>query len=76
MFSGINIKSEAEYEQALERIEQIMEAETGTPEGDELELLSLLVQNYEESNFPLPDPDTINAIQYFNEQRGVNSGQF
>jgi HTH-type transcriptional regulator/antitoxin HigA len=65
------IRSEAEYEQALERIEQIMEAETGTPEGDELELLSLLVQNYEESNFPLPDPDPIDVIQYFIEQRGL-----
>lgn len=65
------IRSEAEYEQALERIEQIMEAEAGTPEGDELELLSLLVQNYEESNFPLPDPDPVAVIQYFIELRGL-----
>lgn len=65
------IKTEAEYEKAIARIEEIMDAKPGTPEGDELELLSLLVQNYEETNFPLPTADPIDVIQYYLEQRGL-----
>jgi len=65
------IKSEAEYEKVLARIEEIMDAAQGTPEGDELELLSLLVQKYEETNFPLPKADPIDVIQYYMKQRGL-----
>ena len=65
------IKTEAEYVDVLARIEEIMDAKSGTPEGDELELISLLAQNYEESNFPLPSADPIDVIQYYIEQRGL-----
>jgi len=67
------IKSVAEYEIVLARIEEIMDAAQGTPEGDELELLSLLVEKYEETNFPLPKADPIDVIQYYMEQRGLKS---
>lgn len=65
------IKSEVEYEKVLARIEEIMDALQGTPEGEELELLSLLVEKYEETNFPLPKADPIDVIQYYIEQRGL-----
>jgi len=65
------IKTEAEYEKVLARIEEIMDAKPETSEGEELELLSLLAQNYEESNFPLPAADPIDVIQYYIEQRGL-----
>lgn len=65
------IKSEAEYEAALARVEEIMDAEPNTPEGEELELLALLIENYEEHNFPLPNPDPIDVIQYYIDQRGL-----
>lgn len=65
------IKSEAEYDKVLARIEEIMDALQGTPEGEELELLSLLVEKYEETNFPLPKADPIDVIQYYIEQRGL-----
>ncbi|MDP2339138.1 MAG: transcriptional regulator [Bacteroidota bacterium] len=65
------IKSEAEYEAALARLEEIMDAEPNTPEGDELELLALLIENYEENNFPLPNPDPIDVIKYYIDQRGL-----
>lgn len=65
------IKSESEYEIALTRIEEIMDSQQGTPEGEELELLSLLVEKYEETNFPLPKADPIDVIQYYIEQRGL-----
>lgn len=67
------LKTNKEYEEALERIELIMDAIPGTPEGDELELLALLVQNYEEKNFPLPNPDPIDVIEYYIEQRGLKN---
>lgn len=65
------IKSEAEYKSVLARIEEIMDAQPGTLDGDELELLSLLVEKYEELNFPLPSADPIDVIQYYIEQRGM-----
>lgn len=48
-----------------------MDAQQGTPEGEELDLLSLLVENYEETNFPLPNADPVDVIQYYIEQRGL-----
>ena len=51
------IKTDEEYETAIKRIEQIMDAEPNIPEGDELELLSLLVEKYEKETYPLPKAD-------------------
>ncbi len=65
------IKNEVEYEAALSRVEEIMDAVPNTPEGEELELLALLIENYEENNFPLPNPDPIDVIQYYIDQRGL-----
>jgi len=65
------IKSEADYNKALERIEEIFDAELGTPEGDELELLSLLVEKYEDELYPIPDPDPIEAIEFMMEQTNM-----
>jgi hypothetical protein len=50
------IKTEAEYEQALKEAETLIELdpESGTEDGDRLELLTLLISTYEESHFPLP----------------------
>lgn len=58
------IKSEKEYEQAFDRLEEIFDAPIGTPEGDESELLALLIEKYEEDNHPIPDPDPIEAIKH------------
>ena len=65
------IKSEAEYEKVLARIEEIVDSPQGTPEGEELELLSLLVEKHKETNFPLPNADPIDVTQYYMEQRGL-----
>ena len=65
------IKNETEYEAALARVEEIMDAVPNTLEGEELELLALLIENYEENNFPLPNPDSIDVIQYYIDQRGL-----
>ena len=62
------IKTEKEYKQALKRLEVIFDSEPGTPEGDELELLSLLIDNYEKVHHPIDLPDPIEAIKFRMEQ--------
>ena len=65
------IKTKAEHEAALARIEKLMEAAPNTPQGDELELLSLLVHDYEEKRFPIDKPDPVTAIRFRMEQQGL-----
>lgn len=65
------IKTEQEYENALARIDTLMDAEPNTPECDELELLAYLVEKYEEEHYPLPNPTPIEVIKYYLEQRGL-----
>ena len=62
------IKNEKDYDKALSRIEQIMDADSGTAEMDELELLTALVEMYEELHFPISQPDPIDAIKFRMEQ--------
>ena len=65
------IKTESEYAAALARIEKLMDAKPGTPQGDELELLSLLLHDYEEKVFPIARPDPVAAIRFRMEQQGL-----
>jgi HTH-type transcriptional regulator/antitoxin HigA len=65
------IKTEGDYEAALARIEQLMDAQPGTPEGEDLELLSTLVDAYEEKAFPIEAPDPVTAIEFRMEQEGL-----
>jgi len=65
------IKTEDDYEAALARIEEVMDAEVGTPEGDELELLSLIAEQYEDKTAPISPPDPISAIRFRIEQEGL-----
>ena len=65
------IKSEAAYEDALIRIEFLMDAELDSPEGEELELLALLVEKYEDEHYPIELPDPVEAIKFRMEQEGL-----
>ena len=55
------IKTEKQYEDAMARVEAIFDAKPGTAKGDELELLLMLVEKYEEKAFPIGLPDPITA---------------
>ncbi|MBD2752843.1 helix-turn-helix domain-containing protein [Spirosoma validum] len=57
------IKTEADYEQALKRLDEIFDASADTPEGDEAELLSLLIDSYENEHYTIEAPDPIEAIK-------------
>jgi len=65
------IKTETDYEQALSRIEELMDADAGTPEADELELLATLVEMYEDAHYPIDMPNPVDAIRFRMEQAGL-----
>lgn len=65
------IKNDREYEATLARIDQLMDSAPGTPKGDELELLTTLVEVYEEKHFPIELPDPIEAIRFRMEQSSL-----
>ena len=68
------IKSKADYEAALASIDRLiaLDPEPGTPEADELEVLTVLVKDYENQQFPIQVPDPIDAIEFRMEQMGLN----
>ena len=66
------IRTEEEYEIALARLEKIWDAEPGTPESDELDVLSVLVEAYEEEHHRIEPPDPIEAIKFRMEQMGLS----
>ncbi len=57
---------------ALSRLEDVFDAKKNTPTGDELEILSILVDKYENENFPIGMPDPVEAIKFRMEQLGYN----
>jgi len=65
------IKTEAEYKATLARVEAIFDAKPGTAKGDELELLLLLVETYEDRTYPIDLPDPIEALRFRMEQQGL-----
>jgi len=65
------IRNETDYQKALERLEQIFDAKKGTKDGDELEILAIVIDNYENEHFPIGMPDPISAIKFRMEQMGL-----
>ena len=66
------IRSDLDLERALVRIDELWGAKPGTATGDELDVLMLLVEKYEDEHFPIPDSDPIEAIKFLMEQNGLS----
>ncbi|RVU24651.1 helix-turn-helix domain-containing protein [Sandaracinomonas limnophila] len=66
------IKTEEDYQRALDRLEIIFDSEPGSIEGDELEILGILVDHYENEHLPIGFPDPIDAIKFRMEQLGYS----
>jgi HTH-type transcriptional regulator/antitoxin HigA len=62
------IKTEAEYTKALSRLDKIFHAPIESVEGDEADLLSILIEKYENEHYPIEAPDPIEAIKFRMEQ--------
>ncbi|MCP4400466.1 MAG: transcriptional regulator [bacterium] len=68
------IKTEQDYQTALEEIENLFDAKPDTLEGDRLDVLTTLVEAYEDLHeYTLPTPDPIHAIAYYMESRGLSA---
>jgi len=65
------IKTTRDYDQALARIEQLMEAKPGTKAGDELDVLTTLVEAYEAKHHQIYPPDPVEAIKFRMDQLGM-----
>ena len=65
------IKNEEDYKKALSRIEELMDAQPDTPEMDELELMTALVEMYEDRHYPICPPDPLEAIKFRMDQLGL-----
>jgi HTH-type transcriptional regulator/antitoxin HigA len=65
------IKTEKDYNEAIQRIEQLWGTKKNSPEGDELDLLCTIVEAYEIKHFPILPPDPIDAIVYRMEQMNM-----
>lgn len=66
------IKTKRDYQAAMSRLETIFDAKPGSPEGDELEVLGILIEKYEQEHYPIEYPDPIEAIKFRMEQMGYN----
>lgn len=65
------IKNENDYRNALERLEVIFDAPVDTKEGDEAEILSLMIENYENEHYTIEAPDPIEAIKIRMEEMNL-----
>ena len=67
------IKTEENYNSAIKRFGEIFHAKANSKEGDEAELLALLLESYEEKHFPIEAPDPIEAVKFRMEQMGMTN---
>ena len=65
------IKTEEDYQEALARLDVIFDAPLDSPDGDEADILSILIEKYEDEHYPIGPPDPIEAIKFRMEQMGM-----
>lgn len=68
----IPIRTEKDYQAAMERIDELWGAPIGSTEGDELEVLATLVEAYEAKHYPIDPPEPVEAIKFRMEQQGLS----
>lgn len=66
------IKNKKQYRAYLNRMNEIFHAREGTPESEELDLLALVLEKYEDEHYPIDAPDPIEAIRFMMEQMGLD----
>jgi HTH-type transcriptional regulator/antitoxin HigA len=66
------IKTEEDYRNALSEIERIFQAQEGTSDSDDLDVLVALVEAYEKDHISIPTPDPVEVIAYFLESRKIS----
>ncbi len=67
------IRSEDDLRAAFKRLEMVFQAEEGTPEADEMEILVTLIEAFENKYFPMTSADPVEAIKFRMEQQGLTA---
>lgn len=65
------IRNDEDLRAAFTRLEAIFQAEEGTPEADEMEILATLIEAYEQKHYPIGPADPVEAIKFRMEQQGL-----
>lgn len=65
------IRTKADYRHALQEVERLWGAKSGTPAGDHLDILATLIDVYEAEHFPMDPPDPVEAIKFRLESQGL-----
>ena len=65
------IRSDSDYAAALARVEALWGAKPDSPEGDELDVLTILIEKYEERHFPIPASNPVEAIKFRMDQMAL-----
>lgn len=65
------IRSDEDLHAAFRRLEKVFQAKEGTPEADEMEILVMLIEAYEQKYYPITPPDPVDAIKFRMEQQGL-----
>ena len=66
-----HILTDEDYDRALTRMNEIFQADIGTPEGDERDALFDLIEEYESEHYPIDPPGVIGAIEFYMDQHGL-----
>lgn len=66
------IKTNKDYNLALKRLEEVFHASPSSKDGDEAEVLSILIEKYEDDHYPIGAPDPIEAIKFRMEQMDMS----
>lgn len=66
------IRSEPDYESALEQIDTLLDCPPDSEDADLLDVLTTLVDAYEDQHYPMPSPDPVEALKYYMESRGLS----
>ncbi|GHT87458.1 transcriptional regulator [Betaproteobacteria bacterium] len=65
------IRNEQDLAAAFARLDVLWGVKTGTQEGDELEILTMLIEKYEDEHYPMPPSDPVEAIKFRMDQQGL-----
>ncbi len=66
------VRTKGDHRAALGEVERLWNARPGTPEGDLVDVLTTLIEDYEARHHPIPAPDPIAAIEFMMEQKGLS----
>ncbi|MEI7990505.1 MAG: transcriptional regulator [Chloroflexota bacterium] len=70
------IHTESDYQDALNVIDKLLDAQPGTPAGDRLDVVVTLIEAYEKKQYPIPEPDDpVEVLNYYMESRGLSRAE-